>query len=737
MNSKYLNNIGLIRVLACIAVFLYHLNLLRGGYLAVCIFFVISGYFTCITSLNKTKFSFKEYYFKKLKNIYLPLLITVFITTGVITLFKEINWYNLKPEVTSIILGYNNYWQLNTNMDYFSSHSSSPFMHLWYMGIILQFDLFFPFIYLIFKKLGDKISRIIPCVYTILLILVTTYLFYLSALSNNFMLTYYNTLTRIFSLLFGVALAFISHYYKDRKLLLFKNNILNNIIFYFYLIILLVLSIFIESTSKYFVLSMLLTTFITTRLISYGKETSKKELSIVDKIIKSISNVSYEIYLIQYPIIFLFQYIKLNLYLEITLIILITVLLSYLLKFALDFKNKKFQLLHITTIILFIIPTIFGMYKYIISKDYTEEMNILEDNLAMNSIIVEQRKIKYLEKLQQEQTVWEETMTKLQAGEEALKGIVTNLSIVGIGDSVMLGAVNELYESFPNGYFDAAVSRTAYKAPGILKNLANSGILGDVLLFNLGTNGDCDEQTKNQIIQLAGNRKIFWVNVTNDHEVGINNELYNLSTRYNNIHIIDWNSASINHPEYFIADHIHLTEIGKKAYINTIYNAIYNEYLNEYNMKKQAILDEFDKNQKQKITFIGNSLLINAYSHIENQFPDSEIITNSNYNFKLIEKELTKKINTNSLSYRVVLVFDKNSNLTIREYKKIIDLLSEYELYIVSSNHDLNKLEGNVKIIDLKKELNNNKEYLMVDKIHLTKKGNERLKELLIESLKK
>ena len=42
--------------------------------------------------------------------------------------------------------------------------------------------------------------------------------------------------------------------------------------------------------------------------------------------------------------------------------------LSYLLEFVLEFKDKKFQLLHIITIILFIIPTIFGMYKYIISQ---------------------------------------------------------------------------------------------------------------------------------------------------------------------------------------------------------------------------------------------------------------------------------------------------------------------------------------------------------------------------------
>lgn len=736
MDSKYLNKIGLIRVLSCIAVFLYHLNLLKGGYLAVCVFFVISGYFACITNLKKEKFSLKDYYIKKFRNIYLPLLLVVFITTGVITLFKDINWYNLKPEVTSIILGYNNYWQLNANLDYFASHSSSPFMHLWYMGIILQFDLFFPFIYIIFKKLGDKINRIIPCVYTILLALAATYLFYKSSLSNNFMFTYYNTLTRIFSLLFGVGLGFITYYYKEKKLLLFKNNVINKIFFYLYLIVIIILCLLIESTSKYYTISMILVTIISLRLISYGKETSNEKLSVIDKIIKSLSNVSYEIYLIQYPIIFIFQYIKLNIYLEIILIILITVILSYLLKFALDLKNNKLKILRIILLVIFVLPTTFGIYKYVISKDYTEEMNKLEENLALNSKIAAERKAKYLEKLKQEQAAWNEKFTSLKEGEESLKEVVSNLSIVGIGDSVMLGAVNELYNKFPNGYFDAAVSRTAYKAPGILQKLANSGLLGEPIIFNLGTNGDCDEKTKKLIMQIVGNKKIFWVNVTNDHEVGINNELYRLSTIYNNMHIIDWNSISQSHPEYFIADKIHLTEIGKKAYINAIYDSIYKVYLNEYNIKKQEVLDEYTKVQQQKITFIGNSLLINAYSYLEKNFQESEIITNSEYNYDLIVKELKSKINNNSLSYKVVLVFDKNSDLTLDDYMKITNLLKDYEVYILNTNIDLPNLGDNVQIINLKKELKGNKEYYLADKIHLSNKGNEKLSNLLIEKLK-
>ena len=333
MSSKnnYLNNIGLVRVLSCVAVFLYHMNILKGGYLAVCVFFVISGYFSCISLLKKEKVSLKEYYLKKFKSLYLPLLIVVFISTGIITLFNNINWYNLKPEVTSVLLGYNNFWQLNANLDYFASHSSSPFMHLWYMGIILQFELVFPFIFMLLKKVGDKVHKILPCIISFILALSSVVFFFYSSLNSNIMVTYYNTLSRIFSLILGVALAFITHYYKKKKLLSSKLLKINKVIFYTYLLIITVWCFLVESTSKYFAIIMFLTTIFSLRLITYGKETSNKKLTIFDKITKSISNVSYEIYLIQYPVIFLFQYIELNIYLEIVLIILITVVLSYLL----------------------------------------------------------------------------------------------------------------------------------------------------------------------------------------------------------------------------------------------------------------------------------------------------------------------------------------------------------------------------------------------------------------------
>ena len=730
LSKGYIKGIGLTRVFACIAILLYHMNLLKGGYLAVCIFFVLTGFLSCISCFKKEKISFKDYYINKFKNIYIPLLVVVFLSISLVSLFSNINWFNLKPETTSVLLGYNNFWQLNANMDYFARHVSSPFMHLWYMGIILQFDLVFPFIFLILKKLGDKCHKLIPCIITGMLSLIFTFIFYKSSLGDNLMVTYYSTFTRLFSILFGVFLAFIYQYYNNMFMFSFNNKKVNKAIYGVYLIIILLLFIFISSTSKYFAISMILVSLITCRLIALSYINNKKLLNFKDRIIRSISNISYEVYLVQYLIIFIFQYINLNNVLEILLIIFITFIVSLLIKFALSLKSTSFRKLRIILFLLILVPTIFGTYKYIISKDYTSEMKALESNLELNSQIMEERKKEYASKINEEKETWLNTLKDLEQGEEELKNIVSNLTLVGIGDSIMLGAIDELQSKFPNGYFDAAVSRTAYVANGIIRDLSYSGLLGDPVVINLGANGDCNNATKDLIMSNLGNRKVFWLNVTNDYSVGVNANLNSYASRFNNLYVIDWNSISSGHPEYFIADGIHLTYEGKKAYVKAIYDSIYKVYLDEYNEKKQSIMEEYEQKQNEKITFVGNSILINAYNYLDNELLKYEFITNSEYDYALLKRELENKINNNELSNKIVFAFDKSSSLTLENYREIIKICSDHKIKIISIDNELKKLASeNVEVIDFTTEEN----YYLADGIHLSKTGNQKLNELILK----
>lgn len=736
-SKKYYKDLDIIRVISCIAVFLYHLNILKGGYLAVCIFFVLTGYLSCISALKKDKFSIINYYKNRLIHIYLPLVVVVFLSIYIISFFNNINWVNLKPETTSVLLGFNNYWQIGANLDYFARHVSSPFMHLWYIGILLQFELVFPFIFLLLKKIGDKTKKNIPIIITCLLTIISTAYFYYMSTTSNIMSVYYDTLCRIFSIMFGLTLGFIS---SNKKLIPDKlsKSPINRIVFYGYIVLLIISFIFVSSTSKLFALFMILTSIITCRIIDYGTIVIKDKLNIFDKVIKYISSISYEIYLVQYPVIFIFQYIELNSYLKIFLIILITVIISCIIHYALSIKkiDKKSMIkFFVLTIITYF--SLIGGYKYIIAKDHTEEMKALEEQMSSNSNMMKEKQEAYLKARENANNEFQNALNDLEKSEEELGNVVKNMPVVGVGDSVMLGALNSLYNMFPNGYFDAKVSGTDYEANRILQGLSYSGMLGDPIIINLGTNGQCGEACRLTILNTCGDRQIFWVNVTNDRDVHVNYDLASFAERNANVHLIDWNTASSGHYDWFVADGIHLTSVGTENYARILYENIYNYYLQDFNNRKQQLLTDYENNINSKFTFYGNELLLNAYNDIQVNNSDSNYNIDEEYKYNKLVNKINNDISTNNITKNIVLVFDDKSDLTNEDYNNIITLLGDRNIYIVKASNNININNDKATIIDFYKELSKHKDYIMVDKVHLSSKGNIALSKLIDKSIKK
>lgn len=735
--QKYYKNLDILRFLSCTAILLYHLNILKGGYLAVCTFFVLTAYLSCISEFKNERFSLKNYYLKRFTKLYIPLVIVVFISLAVISLFPNISWFNLKPETTSVLLGYNNFWQLNANLDYFARHINSPFIHLWYIGILLQFDLVFPLIFVPLKKLGDKISRAIPCLITSILTVVATFYFYKMSLTQNMMVTYYSTFTRVFSLLFGLTLGFYHHYYKSLLLTKFKESKYKRLILIFYMLLLSSLFIMIDSKSPYFALSMIITSIITCRIIDYATITSSTNLNGIEKTVKSLSDISYEIYLTQYPIIFLFQYINIQSQLKLPAIILLTIIISYIIHIAL-MKTKRLKNLKYLFLLSIVIVSSYGCYQYYLAKDHTKEMNELKEQLAENEKMIKLSKEKYAETIKQEQEDWNKQLENLEDAENNLADSVSKLPIVGIGDSVMLGAVNNLQSQFQNGYFDAKVSRSTWKAAPILKDLIDKNMLGNPIVLNLGANGDCSKYCKNEIMSLVGERQVFWLNTTNNETANTN--LFNLEKEYSNLHVIDWKNISQGHSEYFYADGIHLTPTGKVAYTKALYDAIYQEYLNEYKEKKQTIINDYNEKQQKKISFYGNTLLLNSFDYIEKEFTNANFIINKEVTYKSLKKDLITAEKEKTLTKKIVLAFDNNTNIKTTEYEELLKTYKDNTLYILATNTTIANLSkkdySNLIILDFTEELKKHSNYFMADGKHLSNKGNKALSKFLKENIK-
>ncbi len=740
--DKHYIKIDILRVFACIMVLLYHLNILKGGYLAVCTFFVLTGYLSVVSQFKKEKFSLLAYYRSRFVKIYLPLLLVVFLSIGAVSYLVDMNWLNLKPETTSILLGYNNFWQLGANLDYFARHVDSPFMHLWYIGILLQFELVFPLVYTIFKKIGDKTKPYISCFILGILSILSCIFFYKSSISSDLMVTYYSTWTRMFSLLFGVTLGFIHSYYGSLTFKLFRKKAIINFLFLIYMGGLLALCMTIDSTHPLFAVSMILVTLITCRMVDYGAIKANVKENVFGRGLRALANISYEIYLVQYPVIFLMQYIVIDNNLSWLIVVVITIVLAIILHFALNFKNKyvTVRFAKLCMCLLLVRGSLIGVKQYIEATDHTEEMKRLEEQLEINEQLALEKQEEYALKLKQEEEDWLAKLDSFKDVENEVKKVVSNLSVVGIGDSVMLGAVDNLYKQFPNGYFDAKISRTAWIVSGLLEELEEKEMLGNTIIINLGANGDCSESCKKKIIETAGERDIFWVNTTNDDKVHVNDKLKALEEKYDNVHVVDWNGVSKDHKEYFYADGIHLTGSGRIAYTETIYEAIYKVYLKKYDVKKEEAIKEHEIKQKSKQTFYGNDVLLNAIDDIHESFADARLVANQDYAFEKLKSDIQKDIDKKILTNRVVLGFDKTMELSEDEYDEILDMLGDREIYIISlSLKSKNILEDiardNVKVIDFYNELEKNESYLMADRQHLTKDGNKALVEAIKENM--
>lgn len=598
--STYYKKLDIIRNISCIMVLLYHLNILPGGFLAVCAFFTLSGYLSCTSALKNEKFSVKSYYISRFKKLYLPLAITVFLTVICAKIIPNITWLHLKEETISVLLGYNNFWQLATNQDYFTKNANSPFIHFWYISILIQFELIFPIIVALFKRVKQKARVNISGVIVVLLTIISTALFYYMSLTKDIMVVYYNTFARVFSIFFGILLAILNNKYGFKLAKRFRK--FSTIIFAIYAMLFISFSIFISADSKQFAIFMILTSLITARMIEYATLNTEKRGK-TKNITKTLASFSYEIYLVQYPIIFFMQNLDINKVVKTILCIILTFIISYILYIILNYKSKRKIAMFLKTFLIVGIILI-GSYLVITEKDHTDEMNELKELLNANSNELEQNNESYLNNNQEENktennevknnennsenttTSVKTTENKTQNGSEKSEDekqkvydTVTNLPVVGIGDSVLLGAVKELKATFPNGYFDGKVSRNLSAGETILKDLKSKGKLGNTVILALANNGDYSTKKNKELMEILGDRELYWVNAVGADDPTFNSKFREFAKDYPNIHIVEWDVASKNHPEYFYADGIHTKGAGLKKYASTIYDAICKVYL--------------------------------------------------------------------------------------------------------------------------------------------------------------
>ena len=151
---KYRKDIDALKGLSIIAVVLYHIGLLKSGYLGVDVFFVINGFLIIPGLCNKIgadEFNYFAFLKKRVTRL-LPMVVLASIACLIIGYFGMLpdHFENLAESVVASNLFSENILSAITTKNYWNAANDyKPLMHMWYVGVLFEFYLVFPVILLI------------------------------------------------------------------------------------------------------------------------------------------------------------------------------------------------------------------------------------------------------------------------------------------------------------------------------------------------------------------------------------------------------------------------------------------------------------------------------------------------------------------------------------------------------------------------------------------------------------
>ncbi|MBA4695891.1 MAG: acyltransferase family protein [Legionella sp.] len=209
---KYRPDIDGLRAVAVLAVVAFHAfpDWMKGGFIGVDVFFVISGYLIStiiFENLDKGTFSFTEFYTRRIKRIF-PALIIVLVSCF------AFGWFVLLPDelnqlgkhiaggavfVSNLVLwNESGYFDIAADM--------KPLLHLWSLGIEEQFYIIWPLLlYFAYKKRFNLLSLGVTA--ALISFCISIYQTKIDSVA-----AFYSPVTRFWELMLGSILAWLTLY---------------------------------------------------------------------------------------------------------------------------------------------------------------------------------------------------------------------------------------------------------------------------------------------------------------------------------------------------------------------------------------------------------------------------------------------------------------------------------------------------------------------------------------------
>jgi peptidoglycan/LPS O-acetylase OafA/YrhL len=577
---RYIPAIDGLRAVAVVAVLLYHLGIswIPGGFLGVDLFFVISGYVITRLLLDSIQRSggldLRAFYIARIRRLLPPLLFMIITTALFVSLWAPDTIKRFLTDAPFSIFGAMNWWLVFRHTDYFEAIGRPPLLqHTWSLGVEAQFYLLWPLILLlVLRFLGkNKIpgtALLIACFSGLSLLLLSLRVD--SANAAQVSHVYFGTDTHSIGLFLGAALAVkwvpqnLSEEVNKKA-----QDFIDGIGIFGFLGILATFLFINESDPTLYKLAFPLAGIFGCAIITSVVHPASRFAPILSsRFMVWIGERSYAIYLWHWII---FQITRPAFDLDGSPWALFT--LRILIVFALSDISLRLVELPIRT---GAVEYWFKGMKYR-TKEVRRRQKVLLSIAAISLIAITTvasiHAVTINSRAQRALTAALEEPITSTSDSSTASGSIASSGLWVTGDSVILGIRHELDLREHIGLINARVGR---QAPELLDVIIHdkTNMPDSTVILNLGNNNKLTrEQVVNIFEEIKNQPKIIIVNtaVPRGWREDNNALIREVISSYPNTYLVDWESISLGHPEYFAPDGVHLVPTGVIAYVDAIF----------------------------------------------------------------------------------------------------------------------------------------------------------------------
>lgn len=596
-NTPYLAGLDGLRAVAVIAVLAYHLfpTVVRGGFIGVDIFFVISGFL--ITSLLITehattgRINLKKFWARRARRLLPALFVTIIVSCSVALLIGGDILVGLGRQVLGAATFSANWVEVATGANYFDASSLHLFTNFWSLAVEEQFYAVWPFIIVAILGIATLTRRYkVGLVTSLVLASISAGAMYLLFNTDNPTRVYYGSDTHAFGLMIGAALAFLGNTRYARAVARgdkwpsarIKHAKLLQVAGWLSFAGVAALIFILPELEQVTYHGGLVAASILTGIIILAAVNNRGILQRLLELrpLKWIGIRSYGLYLWHWPVIVLCYY---GLPAELRWLTPAITIAASAIAAVLSFRylERPIRLVGMRTFFLL------GIQRRLTIKNKTFRFQpFVPIGLALVALTVT-AVITAPEKTQAQQRI-EASAAKLAKEQKAaaIKAkaaarrpkVITGKDITLVGDSVSLASAPELEAKFPGIYINAEVSRSMTRG-GLetIERLLASNQVRRVLVVALGTNGYFGNGTVPQLLREVGkDRDVVFVTAhapvvwTPDN----NRYIHEIAKKHPNVRIAEWDADISARPDILGPDGIHPGPTGGAIYANSIADAI-------------------------------------------------------------------------------------------------------------------------------------------------------------------